>query len=191
MDTEQENYNHNLIEVGEWFGDMEKTGEVRKIDQVTLNITFDSLGGSLEIKEEEEKSLKEYTNKASKEGMIAIWGESRMKDFNNFCKSWIVNFENTDGNKELPKLDQSGKKNSGMKQFFHEVTAYAYGIMDEETFGLFTETRIENGKLWQEGKKDQREKLETPSSKGEKILISSIPPGFIPDFWNWLKTSKK
>lgn len=187
--AEEERHEQDLVEVGDWLNRIDEQGVVGTIDQVMLNRTLESLHGLMKIDGEEERSLKAYTNVTSRHGMNAVWGTERYDNFVSFCNDWISKYESVPGNIELPKLEKSGRKNAGMKEFFHELTAYAYGVLDKETFVLYTEARIKNGKLWQEGKKDERVKLETPISDGEKVRIASLPPGFIPAFWEWLKTS--
>ena len=162
-----------------------------KIDEIALDLLFDKLDAKREISANAEKSLGSYSNKASKLGMEAVWGKNRYKDFTVFCAEFIEKFESVEDNLELPKLTKSGKKDSGMKEFFHELTSYAYGLLPWDEFLEHTEVRVINGKLWQEGRKDERLRIDTPISDYKDKLIGSIPPGFITHFWVWLEESKK
>ncbi|HLD92491.1 MAG TPA: hypothetical protein VI795_03810 [Patescibacteria group bacterium] len=187
--TEQETLRDDLIQMDNWFSEMDRNHSVGEIDGLVLDRVLDHLGATLEIDRQEEASLKRYSNAASRKGMNAVWKEKRYDSFVSFCRDWIKNYEDKEGNKTLPKLTKSGRKNAGMKEFFHQFTAFTYGVLSEEEFKRFTEVRLNNGKLWQDGKKEQREKVKTPISEGKKVLIGSIPPGFVVDFWKWLKTS--
>ena len=191
MATENEQLEQDMIQIEDWLGRMDETKKVGPIDRDALDRVLNSLGAELEVDEGEEASLRKYTNLGSRKGMAAVWGEDRMVSFSKFCGNFVSAFESFQGNLELPKLDSSGSKTSGMKQFFHELTSFAYGIMTYEDFALFTETRLTNGMLWQQGKKDERLRVATPTSGGKKILISSVPGSFVTTFWGWLKASSQ
>lgn len=173
-----------------WMKKMAEEDVVEKVDEIAVDILLDELGAKREISANAEKSLGSYSNKASRLGMEAVWGKKRYKDFVDLFTEFIEKFESAEGNLELPKLTESGKKDSGIKEFFHEFTANAYGLLSWDEFKDHTEVRLKNGKLWQEGKKKDRFKTDTPISDFKDKLIGSIPPGFFTYFWFWLENSK-
>lgn len=181
----------HLAKIENWFDTLANTNELKKIDEIAIDILFDELGAKRDISLNAEKSLGSYSNKSSRLGMEAVWGKKRYNDFVESFGEFIAMFESVEGNRELPKLSESGKKDSGMKEFFHEFTSYAYGLLSFDEFKERTEVRVRNGKLWQEGKKDERIRIDTPISDYKDKLIGSIPPGFFSYFWFWLENSKK
>lgn len=188
--SERQELEQQLIVLDEWFSAMDKTQHVDRVDHELLNQVLNHFGAEMEVTLEEEESLAKYSNKASRDGMNGVWGQEKYDDFVSFCREWIEDYETKTGN-ELPKLGQMGRKNAGMKEFFHQVISFAYGSLTLEEFTFYTEVRLKNGKLWQEGRKDERERVTTPISGGEKKLIGSLPPGFVTSFWGWLKSNKE
>ncbi|MDP3917882.1 MAG: hypothetical protein Q8Q30_01755 [Candidatus Woesebacteria bacterium] len=174
--------------VTDWFQKMDQSSKVGVIDPTKLNIVLDGLYGAMEIDETEEKSLAEYMRGASKRGMEAVWTKERLEDFEVWKEEWIADYEKVPENRPLPKGLKSGIKGKGMYDFFHQLSAFAYGVLSEDDFRKYTEVRLKNGKLWQEHRDDEREKIETPASD-DPIRIGELPPGFLPDFWDWLKSA--
>jgi hypothetical protein len=188
MDVEKQNFEENLELITDWFQRMDQSGKVGIIDQTRLNIVMDSLHGVMEIDETEEKSLAKYLPKASMRGMKAVWTKERLEDFEFWKQEWIIDYEKVKENRPLPKGLDTGINGKGMYDFFHQLTAFAYGVLSEDDFRKYTEVRLKNGKLWQEHRDDKREKIETPASD-DPIRIGELPPGFLPDFWDWLKSA--
>lgn len=93
----------------------------------------------------------------------------------------------------MPKLENkknpeksTHRKNSGMIQFLNDLTSFASGEYDFEKFKTYTEGRVNNGKAWAEGRKNERIRINVPTSS-EPILLSSVPPEFPIIAINWLK----
>ena len=146
-------------------------------------------------------ALSEYSNLERRPGMDAVWGRNRVSAFNTWTNWWAEHYEAAGGT--LPKLDKSGKNTSGMRQIFGETTSFAAGLVTEDEFVERTRIRINNGIAYAEGRLGDREEIETSQSKkarleaaarGEKteprmFRPSSVPPGFIKEWLNWLPTS--
>lgn len=179
-----------MTRVDQWIGDLSREGRCGDLDAAVLKGVLESFGARYEgLYAAAESALRGYSNRESEPGMRAVWGEGRRVAYSRWCEEWADRFEAQAGNRGLPRLERTGIRTAGMRQFFHEITALAGGYMTAADFKLFIETRLGNGKLWQEGRKDERIKVVTPTSGGEPIRIGSIPPGFIEDAWEWLKAS--
>lgn len=165
--------------VAEWIGKFTEIGKVEEIDVSILKSVLTHYGADFEHGPEALRPLGEYTNKAKRPGLDTVWGKETVDVFWNQINLFIEKHE-TETEVELPKLKKSGHKFSGMRQFFGEITAFAAGQIDFDTFKKYSEIRMFNGKKWQEGKKDKRIKVTVPT-KDKPILLSSYPseyPGF-------------
>lgn len=161
----------------DWVKNISEHQEVKEIATDILKDTFESFGANFEITEEEKESLGGYSEKQKAEGMHAVWGE-KFKEYKNWIKEYILDYETRTG-KILPELKPSGRKNSGMIQFLGELTSYAAGEIDFDTFQKYVETRAKNGLAWEENRKGDRIRIKVPTSdKEEGILPSSFPPEF-------------
>ena len=159
--------------VVEWITKFAETDEIREIEVEALKKTLSSCGADFEQNPETLMLLGEYTNKAKRPGLDAVWGNETIDGFWHQIGLFIEGHEIETGI-ELPKLKKSGHKFSGMRQFFGEITAFAAGQLDFETFKKYSEARIMNGRKWQEGKKDERIRVAVPT-KDKPILLSSYP----------------
>ncbi len=175
------------IEVNNWLSDISKTGQVKEITYCTLREVLESSGANFKVGVEELSFLDEYTNKAKAPGLRAVWGDF-FQDYKDWTNDFIKDYEK-ENKTTLPALKGSGKKNSGMIQFFGELTGFATGKINYFTLKKHWETRLLNGKLWEEGKKDQRIRIPVLGSE-KPILISSITPGFIESAWEKIKSNK-
>ena len=77
-----------------------------------------------------------------------------------------------------------------MIQFLFDLTSFASGEYNFETYKKITETRVKNGKAWAEGRKEDRTRANTPNSD-KPILISSIPTEFPNKAWGWISSKGK
>jgi hypothetical protein len=188
---------HGVSEEGEqqvedWLCVMSLNGEVGDVDTMALRGVLEGLGLNIDRLDEVEdarKSLHKYTNGASRYGVAVGWGKKRVEEYKAWCAEQVEEIEEQSG-MELPGLDESGSKVSGMLQFFHEITALAAGELSMAKFTKYMQVRLKNGQLWQDGRKGERIKVTTPISKGDAVRIASIPPGFIPKAWEWLQSTK-
>lgn len=172
--------------VDEWIDKLSREGVVDNLDIKTISTVLEHFGANFEIGEQLE-DLSEYSNKAKAGAMRSIWG-GRYDEYKMWVERWVQEFETTPGNQTLPKLDKSGSKTSGCIQFFGELTAYSAGKLEFDNFKRFIETRAINGRLWQEGKKDERLRVNVPS--GKVIHPSSFPPEFPRAAWGKIKSFK-
>jgi len=159
--------------VVEWITKFTEKGEIEEIDVVILKRVLIHCGADFEQSPEALVPLGEYTNKAKRPGLDAVWGKEAVDNFWSQINLFIEKHEAGVGI-ELPKLKKSGHKFSGMRQFFGEVTALAAGQLDFETFRKYSEARLFNGRKWQEGKKNERIRVDVPT-KDKPILLSSYP----------------
>lgn len=164
------------ILVIDWISNFEKTGKVDKIDVSILKEVFVYHGADFEHNSETLAPLSKYTNKAKRSGLNAVWEKKSVDDFWNQIDLFIEQHESTT-KKELPKLKKSGYKFSGMRQFFGEITALSAGLLSLEKFKEYSETRIFNGRMWSEDRKDERIRISVPT-KDKPILLSSYPPEY-------------
>lgn len=168
----------------QWIRGLTESGAVGIISPEVVCNSLSECGGNFEQAETLD-SLGEYTNKARADAMRMVWG-SRYDEYKSWADQWANDYEANEGNRELPKLEKSGSKISGMLHFFGELTAYASGKLDFDSLKLYLETRSRNGKLWQDGKKEERAKVTIPS--GKEIRISSFPPSFPEYAWEKIKS---
>lgn len=178
-----------------WFRDLDLVGEVRNLPHELLRGYLEQLGANFE-NEEAFSSLEAYGNKSRRGGMDIVWGRERTQQYQSWCREWVAQYETQEGNVRLPRLVKkdgnlrSYSETSGMLQFFGQLTAYAAGVLDFYDFARFTEARLHNGKMWQEGRKNERIRVQVPTDENPKLL-SSIPPGFIHDFTQLLESWRK
>lgn len=157
--------------------DFAKTGKLPEdaVDQAHFKDLLLTFGAEEEISEIARKSLGKYTNKGKADGLREVWGE-RFEQVKRFIEAFIADYEvRTDIT--LPVLKPSGVKFSGMRAYFGEVTAYAYGAMRWADFKRYSEARWHNGAMWEQGRKDERVRVSVPTSS-KPILLSSFPPDF-------------
>ncbi|MBI2010221.1 MAG: hypothetical protein HYS86_03550 [Candidatus Chisholmbacteria bacterium] len=171
-------------EVSFWLHALAETGVVNEIDPSLVRTVLESYGANFDLESEAQDSLRQYTNKDKAPGLRMVWG-SKFDDFKAWTLTYVEQYE-TPG-KTLPALKPSGRKNSGMIQFFGELTSLAAGELSFEDFKRYTEARIRNGRLWEGGKKGERVKVKVPTSENP-ILLSSVPPGFVQAAWEQIST---
>lgn len=172
-------------EFNEWINLLSREGKVEDIDHLVVKAVLEECGANF-LPKEKLLVLGEYTNKSKRPDLDIIWGKNRVDRFKEWTLDFIDSYEKSNG-KALPALKPSGHKNSGMLQFFGELTAFAAGILPFETFKEYTEARRLNGKLWQEGRKDERIRIKV-STSDKPILLSSFPPEFPVEAWKKIKT---
>jgi len=177
--------------VDEWIVEFSQSGELKKIDRRLLRDVLEVYGAKWEIDESKRGSLGKYTNEGRAPAMRAIWGD-RFEEYEKWTSEYISRYEGETGS-PLPALNLSGIKNSGMFQFFGEVTALAGLTENELPFQLIRkrlEARAGNGKAWAEDRKQDRVRIEVPTSEEPKRL-SSFPPEFPQVAWEEIKSWKK
>lgn len=177
-----------IIVADEWIKNFSETGKVKEIDTDVLKSVLIYCGAEFELDEESLKPLSEYTNKAKRPGLDNVWGREKVDRFWKWIDQYIKEYEDQSG-KTLPKL-KSGQNFSGMRAFFGELTALASGQMSIEDFRKYSETRIFNGKCWQNNQKNKRMRIEVPVS-AKPILPSSYPTEFPKAAWEKIKSMKK
>lgn len=170
-----------------WINNFTETGKIGKIDRLIVRAFLEECGANFPS-EEKMISLKEYTNKAKREGLNIVWGIERVDDYKKWTLKYIDSYEKKK-DKILPALKPSGIKNSGMVQFFGELTAFAADFLTFKEFRDFSEARHFNGKMWEENRKDERVKVIVPTSD-TPILLSSFPPEFPSEAWEKIKSLK-
>lgn len=178
--------------VDSWVTEISNSGHVGEIEPLLLREILENFGANFEIGEGARRSLGEYTTEGKKDGMRAVWGETAVKTIQQLSRELVGEFEQT-LNHPLPKLGTSKdeseeifKKGMGMRAFLGDITAFAAGSMSFEDFRKYTEARALNGRLWQEGRKEERVKIEVPTAD-KPILLASFPPGFPQRAWSKIK----
>lgn len=180
--------------VGKWLSEFTETGCLGEIDRGVLRLALEGVGADFAFLDDEgnRRSLKKYTNASKADAMGAAWGE-RFGDFKVWVDNVYIPDHESNTGRELPKLDQSGRKSSGMRAFFGELTQIA-GLGETDlafnTIKERLETRYQNGKAWEDGKPEDRRRLIVPTSNGKPILISSFPPDFPLKAWEWLNSPR-
>jgi hypothetical protein len=162
--------------VNEWVASFTETGILGEMDPSLLKDVLASSGADFEQSSENLASLGEYTNKAKRLGLNAVWGKETVDTIWKQIDNYIEEYEEQTGT-TLPKLVGFGCKFSGMRQYIGELTAYAAGQLSFKNFKKYSEVRIFNGKMWKQGRKDERIRIKVPRSN-KKILPSSYPPEF-------------
>lgn len=176
--------------------DSEGTVTIEEPDEELFVGVFSHLGADFEPEPEMVASLSEYSNLRRRSGMDAVWGQEFMDQYNVWTQEWVTEYEASTG-KKLPKLGKGDIKTSGPRQWFGELTAYLVGTIDFETYKGYTETRLRNGWLFAESQEEgkahlrkERVKIQTPAKPG-LMRASSIPPGFVEEAWEWIKTQRQ
>lgn len=183
--------------VEDWLGGISSEKPiVSKIEPALLRDVLTSYGADFQKVKEAEASLgAKYKYKNRREGLKAIWGENRVKEFESWTERFAKEFEVKEGNRTLPRLTkkENGKKVPiegsqvrGMLQFFAELTQYAAGLGDLDVIREQIEVRAENGRLWNDGESEKRGKIYVPTAK-KPIYPASFPPGFPKAFLQFIK----
>lgn len=182
--------------VGEWIGKFSSEQKVGEIPVGVLREVLESYGANFEnLSDDARKSLSEYSEHDRGFGVRSVWGNDFVNDYKKKVGDYIEEYETKTGI-ELPflinkkNLDKSTKrKNSGMIQFLFDVTSFASGEYSFKKFKTYIEGRINNGFCWEEGRKEDRIKINIPTDEhpeGEYKLLSSFPRGFSDKAWGWI-----
>ena len=188
QDTVPESAEARSAAVESWVKVLTAEGKVGPISQELMAASLSDLEANFEPRPEL-AFLAEYTNKAKRPGMDAVWGLDRVNEFKAWAADYAERYEAEHG-VNLPALEKKGSKTSGMLQFFGEITAFAAGKLAPADLKRFLETRSFNGKMWLEGRKDERVRIQVPTVK-EPILPSSFPPGFPAAAWEKISSWRK
>jgi hypothetical protein len=203
--------------VDAWATRFEDRKLVPELDRALLRDVLTSLGANVEIPPRllEDLGKDNYTNASRAEAMKAVWGE-RFKEFKKWTAEFVQGYEGRTGN-ELPKLDESGRKNAGMIGFLGELTAYALGSDETYPFGTFfirLSQRALNGYVREMGLTEREYRFHLLVPKYNEIRYEFIsagplaeepielkgalpfspagfPSGFIPAAWEEIKTWRK
>lgn len=173
-------FEEKLAVIDSWIEVVASQGLVNEIEPEILKDVLTEFGADLEPREEL-SPLAKYSNKARRPGMDAVWGKEKVNAYKKWISQYVVDYEIKTG-RDLPVLEGTSIKTSGMMQFFGELTALAAGKMDFEDYKRLTEDRARKGQLWQE--KDLNEPV-NPSPH------SSFPPGFPKAAWEQIKSWKR
>ncbi len=166
--------------VNKWITGLSETGKVAEMDPMLLRSVLAEYGANFEVNEEARESLKKYSNLERRFGMNAVWGEDRVKNYRIWLKNWIGEYE-TRTDRPLPVLQGTDTKTSGGLKFFTDLTVFAAGLMDFESYKSLTEDRREKGERWQK-RNPEDEVVPTPHS--------SFPPEFPVEAWNYLQKTR-
>jgi len=171
------------VVVGEWIKRISEQQIVQNIDPETVkDVLQTSVGAKLEAREFL-APLGEHTNKAKRPGLNEAWGKEKVDNVWVFIDGFISGYEKG-SQKDLPKLERSGHKFSGMRSFFGELTGFAAGEIPFERFKENTESRAKLGKFRQIGKKLPKDSKDPNylkiliSNEGTYKFPASFPPGF-------------
>jgi len=163
--------------VSDWVKNISEKQIVEEMDVGVLKEVLTSYGANFEnLSGENKESLRGYSEKERGMGVRAVWGDEIVDDYKEWTKEFIKKYELETGI-VLPELKSSGRKNSGMIQFLFDLTSYASGECNFETYKTYTEGRVKNGVAWSEGRRNERIRVSVPTSS-EPILLSSIPKEF-------------
>lgn len=209
--------------VDDWINKFAESGEVEQLEQGVLKEVLEKFGANFDDQDSEERrerllSLSKYSNAKRGSGMRAVWGEEKFGkkgEFNLWANRWAVKYMK-ETRKKLPKLEQKSKTkkdgdgnpivnvyyNSGMVAFAGDITSYASGNIDLDTFKGRSEARHFNGKLFQKEQRikkikrmyrrvemiDVVEKDGNITEESKKIRPSSFPPEYPIAAWEQLKT---
>lgn len=168
--------------VSAYISDVEEDGFAKTIPQDVLKAALIALGAK-EPDESALKSLSKYSNASKADGMRVVWSED-FSIYKKWAKAYVSEYEARQGI-SLPALKPSGIKTSGLIAFFGELTAYAFGAIDWETFEKYSNARRFNGDMWEQGRKEERIRVEVPTSE-KPILLSSYPPEFPLEAWKFI-----
>src|SRR5260221_12206064 len=116
--TEQE-----ISIVTNWIKDIGILGKVVELDTMLLRSVLSEYGANFEFREEL-NSLTKYSNLGKRPGLDAVWGKENIDAYKKWIKEYISTYEKETGT-ELPVLEETNIKTSGMMQFLGELTAYA------------------------------------------------------------------
>jgi hypothetical protein len=191
-----------------WIETISSTETVEYINTLLLSEVLEYCGanffdGGKKERRDELRTLIEYSNKRRAPGMRAVWGKN-YDEYRDWTEEYVRKYED-ETDRSLPLIRQKDKdtgevkiyKNSGMLQFIGELTAYADGRMGFRLLKDNLETRARNGRLRQQGRKEELKTIDMDERKIKdgKVVIepkeikpSSFPPGFPSVAWEKIKT---
>lgn len=181
-----------IVVVDDWFYAFDavarKEFEMAPIEQELLQEVLTHFGADFEAHDSPErtealKKLKQSTNKWRRPGMDAVWGEGYMSNYNRWTETYADEYEEQTG-KKLPRLEISKTRVSGMRHWLGELTAYAAGAITFEQYQERSGARLRNGYARATGGKLE----EATFLADEKRFPGSIPPGFVGDAWEKVKS---
>ncbi len=180
---------NNLEEVREdyvatWIKSFSETGVVGEMDASVMRSALEKYGANFEPIEGNEAlkvSLGKYSNKGKHEGMKAVWGDKR-KRFRDWTEKWADEYEERTGDK-LPRIvfedeetgEQRPSRTEGMRQFLGELTSYAVGILDADSFKERLEARHFN---FHKRKEERRRIVVADHNNDKPFAPASVPPEF-------------
>lgn len=176
-----------------WVDGYIKREEEGELDKGQLRNFFEYCGAKEPRAELKDKlKFKSYGNKARSKVMKDVWGD-HYGEFKDWCDKYVDEYEEKTG-KKLPHIafkdkDEQGNviatrevKTEGMRGFFADLTAYAFGSEGDYTFedlDLVTRARLDSGKAREEGVKIERFRIKIEGYNKDKEFE---PAGFPPDF---------
>ncbi len=165
---------------------------VPEIEPELLRDVLEHFGADFSHTPERDKQLKKLRQKNNlwrREGMDAVWGKVFMDKFNTWTVDWANRYE-AENNRVLPTVEYKGKqhKTSGLRHVLGHLTAYPADEITWSTFKKRMAGRVLTGYLYANDK--QPKDLSNEGYTGETQFPGSIPPEFIPDFWNALKNGE-
>ncbi len=175
------------INFGKWIDHLSDNLEVIPISPEIVKSYLESCGADFDISPENKTALGKYSENAKSDGMKAVWGE-KWDQYKEWVSETYIPEHEAETKINFPRLHKqkdstsdkpdTNRKNSGMYQFLCELTGFAIKAKSYEKFKKYTEIRIRNGTAWEEGRKSERVKIATPTSKKREILIGSYPKDF-------------
>lgn len=173
--------------VDSWVASFEEVAkgnaEIHEIEPQLLRDVLTYFGAEFDPGKEGYSKLRQSTNKWRRPGMNAVWGEDYMSRYNRWTNDWAEKYEERTG-KNLPKLQKSGSKVSGMRHWFGELTSYAAEQITFVKYKEKEEIRLYNGYARATGKVLD----EATFLADNKGFPGSIPPGFAGEGWEKIKS---
>lgn len=180
----QQELEKKIALVDAWIGRISEGVVGEDVTPETLKDVLKNYGADLEPRPEL-GALSAYSNLGKAPGLVAVWGEAKIKAYKQWLKGvYIPEYERQIG-RELPTLyDRKTKtydnvKHSGMLQFLGELTAYAAGKKSFADYKRITENRVRKGRKW----------------RNEGIREHSDNAPIVPEFpvaaWGYLKAENK
>jgi len=166
------------------------TGEATLIERKTLRTALEKMGADFDQEEKAKKIFEEkYKSKNRIPGLGIIWGEGRISNFTYDLEMFIMLTEKAG---EKWQSFPGGDKTRGPTQSLVEITQLAIIDDEAERGNIFKrlQTRVNNGRLAKEGRKNERTKMATPISKGKEIYIAEVPPRLPQVMLMWLSSPK-
>jgi uncharacterized protein with von Willebrand factor type A (vWA) domain len=173
--------------VSEW-AKLVDQGDVTTLPRETAQEVLENWGAEFSHLEAL-SSLSRNSNSDRRPGMETVWGAELMQSYDKFVEERLAFHEERVG-KPFPTWGKDKVRGVGMRHLLGDLTSYVAGGLKQEDFERILGVRARNGKAWEEGRTNEKEKTDVPEAS-RAVRPPSIPSGFASEVLDFLSKRKQ